>query len=76
MIHQLIFAYPRPGMSEADFQDYWLNKHAVNFASKIPQIRKYLVDTRIALPGESVAGNGRQWPARRHGSPRIRRGGS
>lgn len=53
MIHQFIFAYPKPGMTEAEFQRYWVEGHAVNYASKIPQIRKYLVDTRIALPGET-----------------------
>ncbi|MCK2220671.1 EthD family reductase [Actinomadura sp. ATCC 31491] len=47
MIHQLIFAAPRPGMTEEEFQQYWLNVHAVRYASKIPQIRKYLIDTRI-----------------------------
>lgn len=52
MIHQFIFAYPRPGMTEAEFQSYWLNVHAVRYASKIPQIRKYLVDTRVPLRGE------------------------
>lgn len=55
MIHQFIFAYPRPGMTEAEFQHYWLEVHAVRYASRIPQIRKYLVDTRIALPGETVS---------------------
>jgi len=29
MIHQFIFAYPKPGMSEADFQKYWVEQHAV-----------------------------------------------
>jgi hypothetical protein len=53
MIHQFIFAYPRPGMTELEFQNYWVEVHAVRYASKIPQIRKYLVDTRIALPGEA-----------------------
>ena len=53
MIHQLIFAHPRPGMSEAEFQRYWVEEHAVRYASKIPQVRRYLVDTRIALPGET-----------------------
>ncbi|MDP4506244.1 EthD domain-containing protein [Nonomuraea turcica] len=47
MIHQLIFAAPKPGMTEEEFQQYWLNVHAVRYASKIPQIRKYLIDTRI-----------------------------
>lgn len=52
MIHQLIFAHPKPGMSEQAFQDYWVNVHAVQFASKIPQIKKYLVDTRIPFGPE------------------------
>jgi uncharacterized protein (TIGR02118 family) len=47
VIHQLIFAYPKPGMSEEEFQRYWLEVHAVQYASKIPQIRKYMIDTRI-----------------------------
>jgi len=55
MIHQFIFAYPRPSMSELEFQNYWVEVHAVRYASKIPQIRKYLVDTRIELPGEEGA---------------------
>lgn len=54
MIHQFIFAHPRPGMSEVEFQRYWIDIHAVKYASKIPQIRRYMVDTRIAVPGESV----------------------
>lgn len=53
MLHQFIFAAPRPGMSEAAFQDYWVHHHAVDFASKIPGIRRYAVDTRIARPGET-----------------------
>jgi uncharacterized protein (TIGR02118 family) len=52
MIHQLIFAAPKPGMTEQEFQDYWLDVHAVEYASKIPQIRKYLIDKRIPFPGE------------------------
>jgi uncharacterized protein (TIGR02118 family) len=53
MIHQLIFAYPKPGMTEQEFQRYWLEVHAVQYASKIPQIKKYLIDTRVALEGET-----------------------
>jgi len=47
MIHQLIFAAPKPGMTVEEFQDYWVKVHAVRFASKIPQIKKYLIDTTI-----------------------------
>lgn len=52
MIHQLIFAHPKPGMSEKEFQNYWVNFHAVYYASKIPQIRRYMVDTRIPFGSE------------------------
>ncbi len=52
MIHQLIFAAPKPGMTAQEFQDYWVNIHAVKYASKIPQIRKYLIDTRIPFEGD------------------------
>ncbi|MFD0313933.1 EthD domain-containing protein [Streptomyces flavalbus] len=52
MIHQLIFAHPKPGMTEKEFQDYWVDVHAVRYASKIPQIKKYLIDTRIPFGPE------------------------
>lgn len=52
MIRQLIFAHPRPGMSEQDFQDYWKNVHAVTYAAKIPQIRRYMIDCRIPFGPE------------------------
>ena len=54
MIHQHIWASPKPGMTEQQFQDYWLNYHAVNFAAKIPQILAYSVDTRIDWPGHDL----------------------
>lgn len=57
MIHQFIFAAPKPGMTEQAFQEYWVKKHAVNYASKISQIRKYIVNTRVDTPwdqGEPV----------------------
>jgi uncharacterized protein (TIGR02118 family) len=52
MVHQLIFAAPKPGMTTQEFQDYWVNVHAPQYASKIPQIRKYLIDTRIPFAGD------------------------
>jgi len=52
VIHQLIFAHPKPGMSEADFQHYWKDVHAIKFASKIPQIKKYMIDCRIPFGPE------------------------
>lgn len=55
MIHQHIVASPKPGMSEAAFQDYWLNVHAVKFASKIPQIKRYKIDLRVDWAGQTGA---------------------
>ncbi|MDI3418493.1 EthD domain-containing protein [Streptomyces luteolus] len=64
MIHQFIFAAPKPGMTAQEFQDYWVNVHAVKYAAKIPQIRKYMVDTVVdiednlgtpALPHQGIA---------------------
>ncbi|MFR9795707.1 EthD domain-containing protein [Streptomyces sp. MS06] len=52
MIHQLIFAHPRPGMTEEEFHRYWLEVHGPNYAMKIPQIVKYCIDTRIPLGPE------------------------
>ncbi|MBF2007948.1 MAG: EthD family reductase [Chlorogloeopsis fritschii C42_A2020_084] len=52
MIHQLIFAHPKPGMTEKEFQNYWVNFHAVYYASKIPQIKRYLIDIRIPFGQE------------------------
>jgi EthD domain len=46
IIHQYTFAGPKPGLSAEAFQSYWVNFHAVDFAAKIPQIKRYLVATR------------------------------
>jgi hypothetical protein len=56
MIHQFILAAPKPGMSATEFQDYWLHVHAVNYASKIPQITRYLIDSRLPVEA-AAAGN-------------------
>ncbi|WP_241562727.1 EthD family reductase [Streptomyces hoynatensis] len=40
-------------MSEAEFQRYWLDVHAVRYASRIPQIRKYMIDTRVPFGDET-----------------------
>ena len=50
MIHQFIFAVPKPNLPAEAFQSYWVNFHAVEYAKKIPQIRQYLVATRVHVP--------------------------
>ena len=55
MIHQVIFAAPRPGWSAAEFQQYWLEKHSA-IAAKIPQILAYSItafDASLDLQGET-----------------------
>lgn len=54
MIHQFIFAAPKPGMTEQQFQDYWVKTHAVQYASKIPQIKQYSVSVRLPLGPETA----------------------
>jgi hypothetical protein len=46
VIHQFIFAGPKPGLTLEAFQSYWVNFHAVDYAAKIPQIQQYLVAPR------------------------------
>ena len=58
MIHQLIFAAPKPGMTVEEFQRYWVEVHAVQYASKIPQIKKYMVDTTVAFDDQEPLWNG------------------
>lgn len=47
MIHQHIFTSAKPGMTEKEFHSYWINIHAQKYASKIKQIRRYMVCTRV-----------------------------
>jgi len=57
MIHQFIFAAPKPGLSPEAFASYWLNFHAPDYAARIPQIRRYLVATPLPLDtGRDVPG--------------------
>lgn len=51
MIHQVIFAHPKPGMSEKEFQRYWREEHSP-LASKITQIKRYLIASRIPFGKE------------------------
>ncbi|WP_405474946.1 EthD family reductase [Streptomyces sp. NBC_00009] len=34
-------------MTDEEFHRYWVEEHAVRYASKIPQIKKYAVDTTV-----------------------------
>lgn len=63
MLHQMIFAHPKPGMSEQEFQQYWKKKHAP-IASKIPHTTRYLISSRIPLTQDRefpFSGVGETW---------------
>lgn len=63
MLHQMIFAHPKPGMSEQEFQKYWREKHAP-IASKIPHTTRYLIASRIPLSQDKefpFSGVGETW---------------
>lgn len=55
MIHQLIFAAPRPGLTAQQMNEHWVHVHAPRFAGRIPQFKQYCVDTALDLPGASKA---------------------
>lgn len=65
MIHQFIFAGPKPGLTADAFTSYWINFHAVDFAAKIKQIRQYLVAARLPVA------TGRDVPAHLQGVAEI-----
>lgn len=65
MIHQFIFAGPKPGLSADAFTSYWINFHAVDYAAKIRQIRQYLVAARLPVA------TGRDVPAHLQGVAEI-----
>jgi uncharacterized protein (TIGR02118 family) len=55
MIHQLIFAAPRPGLTAQQMNDHWVRVHAPRFASRIPQFKQYCVDTALEFPQAPAA---------------------
>jgi hypothetical protein len=65
VIHQFIFAAPKPGLSADAFTSYWINLHAVDYTAKIKQIRQYIVAARLQVA------TGRDLPADYQGVAEI-----
>jgi uncharacterized protein (TIGR02118 family) len=55
MIHQLIFAAPRPGLTAQQMNEHWVGVHAPRFASRIPQFKQYCVDAALDFPRAPAA---------------------
>jgi hypothetical protein len=58
MIHQVIFANPKPGMGVREFQDYWINVHAQKYVRNIPQILHYKVNRILKIDDTEPAYHG------------------
>jgi hypothetical protein len=58
MIHQIIFANPKPGMGVREFQDYWINVHAQKYARNISQILHYKVNRILKIGAQEPAYHG------------------
>jgi hypothetical protein len=58
MIHQIIFANPKPGMGIREFQDYWINVHAQKYAKNISQILHYKVNRILKIDDQEPAYHG------------------
>jgi uncharacterized protein (TIGR02118 family) len=53
LIHQIIYIYPRPDLTDEAAQRYWLDKHSPLFRSGLPQIRAYLVASVLPDLGQA-----------------------
>jgi hypothetical protein len=51
MIHQLVFAHPRLGMTDKEFGDYWVHEHS-RYVAELPQVRRFVVGTKLPFGPE------------------------
>jgi uncharacterized protein (TIGR02118 family) len=58
MIKTIALAYRKQGMTRAEYNKYWLEKHAPLAASKIPNVRKYVQNHFLEIPGQEMEGDG------------------
>ena len=58
MIKTISLAYRKEGMSREEYNKYWLEKHGPLAAKKIPNLRKYVQNHFIQIPGKEMEGDG------------------
>jgi uncharacterized protein (TIGR02118 family) len=58
MIKSIVVAHRKPGMTRAEFSDYWKNQHGPLAARLIPGIRRYVQNHVIEIPGMEYEGDG------------------
>lgn len=58
MIKSIVVAHRKPGMSRAEFSDYWKNQHGPLAARLIPGVRRYVQNHLVMIPGMEYEGDG------------------
>jgi uncharacterized protein (TIGR02118 family) len=58
MIKTIALAYRKEGMTREQYNKYWLEKHAPLAARLIPNVRKYVQNHFLTLPGQEMEGDG------------------
>jgi uncharacterized protein (TIGR02118 family) len=58
MIKSIVVAHRKPGMSRAEYNDYWLHKHGPLAARLIPGVRRYVQNHLVDIPGMEYQGDG------------------
>ncbi len=58
MIKTITVAYRKPGMSHEEFDKYWLENHGPLAAKLIPNIKRYVQNHYVKIPGQEFEGDG------------------
>jgi len=58
MIKTIALAYRKPGMTREEFNKYWLEKHAPLAARMMPNVKKYVQNHFLEIPGQEMEGDG------------------
>ena len=58
MIKTIALAHRKEGLTRAEYNKYWLEKHGPLAARLIPYVKKYVQDHFIEVPGMEFAGDG------------------
>ena len=58
MIKTIALAHRKPGMTREEYNKYWLEKHAPLAARLIPNVRKYVQNHFLEIPGQEMEGDG------------------
>jgi uncharacterized protein (TIGR02118 family) len=58
MIKTIALAYRKTGLSREEYNKYWLEEHGPLAARLIPNVKKYVQNHFIDVPGQTYEGDG------------------